>query len=373
MEEKQKFLWVDCDPAAYNCNYIGMFDLTKGVVMIGIILLHCINDYFNVLAYDGGDSIAVQLLLSPLTISRYGSVPMLFMICGYNLRKQPVKNSIKNNIKLFIIPYLCVIVAIALCVVIKWSVAGGALGSHLTSQVLPFFLGYHPGQHLLNGSLNQIGPVWFFLTYTFASIYLNLVLQEKQTWIQVLILITGTAIGLIFTGTALPFCMQQIAICAGFMYVGMYLKRGKIFQQKFPLIPLLLAYFLCSLSTELGGCAEIGNNVYILGGVDLIAAYLAGIVLLCLHQRLNVLQGVLADGLRWVGRHMMWFCCVHTVAYLMGPWDQLVTYFADTPALGLLLEIAINFIYAFVTCFLLEAGVKKLMALRKKKIMQLCS
>ena len=368
MEEKQKFLWVDRDPAAYKCNYIGMFDLTKGIIMIGIILLHCINDYFSVLAYDGGSSIAVQLLLSPLTISRYGSVPMLFMICGYNIRKQPIKSNIKNNIRLFIIPYVCVIIILALCVVIKCSVTGDSLGSSWTRQVLPFFLGYHPGRHLLRGSLDQIGPIWFFLTYTFANIYLNLVLQEKQTWIQILILAAGTAIGLIFTGTPLPFCLQQIAICAGFMYVGMYLKRGKILQQKFAVIPLLLAYFTCSLCTELGGCAEIGNNVYVLGAVDLIAAYLAGIVLLYLHQRLNVLQGALADGLRWIGRHMMWFCCVHTISYIMGPWEQLSAYFEDTPAAGLLLEIAISFIYAFVTCFLLDAGVKKLMALRKKKL-----
>ena len=95
MEQKQKLLWVDHDPTLYNSNYIGMFDLTKGMIMIGIILLHCINDYFNVLQYDGSGNLAVQLLLSLLTISRYGSVPMLFMICGYGIRRQSVKKTLK--------------------------------------------------------------------------------------------------------------------------------------------------------------------------------------------------------------------------------------------------------------------------------------
>ena len=367
MERKLKLLWVDHDPTLYNSNYIGMFDLTKGIIMIGIILLHCINDYFNVLLYDGSGNIIVQLLLSLLTISRYGSVPMLFMICGYGIRRQSVKKSIKSNIKLFIIPYFCVIVAMILCVVLKWCIDGGSLRWRLIYNVMPFFLGLHPGSHLLKGSFGQIGPVWFFFTYIFASIYLNWVLQEKQIWIQILILAVGTAAALILIGSPLPFCLQQIAICAGFMYVGMQLKRGKILQQKFPVFALLLVYLLCTFSTTVGGWAEIGNNIYLIGGADLITAYLAGIVLLWLHQKLDVLQGVLADGLRWIGRHMMWLCCIHTVSYLMGPWDTMAVYFEDSPLVGLLLEIAISFCYAFSVCFLLEAVVKKLLNFRRKR------
>lgn len=369
MEEKRKLLWLDREPALYNSNYIGMFDLTKGIFMIEIILLHCINDYFTVMIYDDSINIVLQLLLSPLTILRYGSVPMLFMICGYGIRKQSMKKSVKNQIKLFVIPYFCVIVGITICELIKWCIVGGSLRIRMLLRVFPFFLGFHPGSHLLQGSFSQIGPVWFFFTYTFASIYLNWVLQEKQAWIQILALATGTATALLLVGSTLPFCLQQIAICAGFMYVGMQLKRGKVLQQKLPLFALLLVYLLCAFSTAVGGWAEISNNVYSFGGADLITAYLAGIVQLWIHQRLNVLQGVLADGLRWIGRHMMWFCCIHTVSYLAVPWDRLATYFTDSPMIGLLLEIVISLLYAFVVCFLLEAGVKSLLAIRKKRCM----
>ena len=90
-------------------------------------------------------------------------------------------------------------------------------------------------------------------------------------------------------------------------------------------------------------------------------------ILLCLHLRLNILQGVLADGLRWVGRHRMWFCCVHTVSYLMGPWEQIAAYFDSCPLIGLLLEIVISFVYAFAGCLLLETMVRKLQSFKKKK------
>jgi hypothetical protein len=89
--------------------------------------------------------------------------------------------------------------------------------------------------------------------------------------------------------------------------------------------------------------------------------------MLCAHQRLNVLQGVIADGLRWVGRHMMWICCVHTVSYLVVPWEKVAAYFGAYPLLGLLIEILFSFAFAIAGCVLLEAGIKKRIAAKKRK------
>ena len=365
MKEKRRLLWVDKDPSLYSSNYIGMFDLTKGLIMVEIILSHCINDYLNLLLYDGGDNILVQLFLSPLTLLRYGPVPMLFMICGYGVRRQRIKKCIKNHIKIFLFPYLCVMIGVLIFVFIKWGLFGVSLVGRLVQQVLPFLFGFHPGAHLLGDSLEQIGPVWFVFTYIFGSIYLNFVLQAKQSWVQVFILSAGTAVALILVGLPLPFCLQQILICSGFMYVGMALKREKVPQQKLPLYIVLIIYLICTVSTELGGLAEIGNNVYRFGGIDLILAYLAGVVLLCLHQRLNVLQGVIADGLRWIGRHMMWFCCVHTISYLAVPWKKIGAYFGNYPLIGLLVEILTSFAFAILGCILIEVGIKKRIAKKR--------
>lgn len=368
MKEKRRLLWVDQDPTLYQSNYIGMFDLTKGILMVEIILMHCINDYVNLVMYNGGENVFLRLLLSPLTMLRYGSVPMLFMICGYGIRKQRIKNNIKNNLKLFHFPYLCVMIGVLVCTLIKWVFFGGSLVTRLLRQVLPFILGFHPGAHLLGNFFEQIGPVWFFFTYIFAGIYLNLILQEKQKWVQVSLLAAGTVVALIIVGIPLPFCVQQILICSGFMYVGMQLKNGKVPQQKLPILLVVIVYLLCTVSTGLGGLAEIGNNTYRYGGMDLLVAYLAGVVMLCVHQRLNVLQGVIADGLRWIGRHMMWICCVHTVSYLVVPWEKIAAHFG---ALGLLIEILFSFAFAIVGCVLMEVGIKKRIAAKKKKTSKL--
>ena len=169
MNKKNKWFWVDrsCDNPGKN--HIGMFDLTKGIFMIVIICSHCVDDYVSLLLYEGGESMLSKLLLSPLTILRYGTVAMLFMSCGYGIRKQTIKKNIKNNLKMFLIPYAAVMLLMSFLVLAKQLLLGGALKQRLVYQILPFLLGLHPGQYRLGNALEQIGPIWFFFTYTFGT------------------------------------------------------------------------------------------------------------------------------------------------------------------------------------------------------------
>lgn len=367
METNNRFLWIDRDPTLYTTNYMGLFDLTKGIIMIVIILSHCFNRYINILFYPSDISRLEVLLLGPLAVISYGTVSMLFMICGYGIRRQSVKKYAKSQFSLFLFPYLCVIVCLIITALVKWCIAGGSLTSRLVHQVLPFLLGFHPGAHLLGGSAVQIGPVWFFFTYTFSSICLNLILQEPRVWVQVLLLALSTATGFLLMGLSLPFCIQQVLICSGFLYAGMALKRWKIPQQKLPWFAFFLIFCLCTFSRGLGGLAEIANNLYVFGAMELITVYLAGVMLLCLMLRLNVLQGILPDCLRWVGRHMMWFCCVHTVSEKAMPWGRIRQVFADSPMAGLLLEILFSLVFAILGCRLLNGFVKKILSLRRAR------
>lgn len=368
MEEKNKLLYIDPDPSLYGRSYMGMFDLTKGFVMFWIVVMHCVYRYFSILRYDGGAHWLGKLLVSPFALTTYGIVPMLFMLCGYGIRRQSLTKNVKNQLSVFLFPYICVILCLSLSEFLKWWILGGDLGARLTSQVLRFCLGFHPGGHLLKGGATQIGPIWFFFTYTFGSIYLNWILQEKRGWVQLLLLAVSTGAGLILQGVILPFCFQQILICSGFLYAGMQLKRWKIPYQKLPWTAFMLIWALCVVSRTFGGMAEIGNNTYRFGALDLMTAYLAGIVLLCLFLRLNVLQGVIPDGLRWIGRRMMWICCIHTVSELAMPWGMIEKLFADRPLAGLLLEILTSLAFACVGVTVLSICVRKVLAARKRHV-----
>lgn len=368
MESKNRFLWIDRDPTLYTSNYIGLFDLTKGILMIMIILLHCVFRHYNIMFYSAREYPLLGLLLSPLAVTSYGGAPMLFMSCGYGIRRQSVKKYTKNQLTLFLIPYFCVILCMILAALLKWFLVGGSLAARLVYRVLPFFLGFHPGSHFRNVGIAQIGPIWFFFTYTFASILLNWILQESRSWVQLLYLVMGTVAAFILKDHPRLFCIPQILICSGFLYAGMQLKKWKIPQQKIPVPAFLLIYGLCIFLHELGGLAEIANNVYVFGAIDLITAYLAGVMLLCVMLRLNVLQGILPDCLRWIGRHMMWICCIHTVCELAMPWERVGQLFADCPLTGLLLETLFSLAFALLGCVLLNGCVKKILVARRTKI-----
>lgn len=367
MENKKKLFWLDRNSELYHRNHVGMFDLTKGILMVLIILQHSINDYFPLMLYESYQSVGIKLILSPLTLPRYGAVPMLFMICGYGIRKESVKKSIKKNLQMFIVPYLGVVIAVTAIALLKHVIAGGSLGRRLIYQVLPFVFGVHTGRWIFNGYMEQIGPVWFFFTYTFGAIYVNLVLQEKEKWLQVCILGISAMFALLFIDIPLPFCIQQIFICAGLMYAGMQLKKYHIIFKKVPIYVVVMTFLLCCVGTVLGGWAEFGNNIYKLGATDLIIAYIAGVILLCLFQKMNILQGTLADGLRWIGRHMMWFCCFHTITYVTIPWERMAARFGEHYVLGCLTEFVFSFLWALMGSLLAEIIIKKSLVRKKEK------
>lgn len=369
MNKKNKWVWIDRENQSCGKNRIGMFDLTKGILMVGIIFGHCANDYLNLLLYNGGNNDLVRLLMSPLTLLRYGIVPMLFLSCGYGIRKQSVKKSIKNNLGMFWIPYVAVTLTILLLVLSKQVLLGGVLKQRLFYQVLPFLLGLHPGQHRLGNVMEQIGPIWFFLTYTLGCIYINFVLQEKQTWVQVLLIGSGNIVALMLTNVIVPFCFQQVLICSGYMYAGMWMKKGKVLEKKPPVYLLILTWVLCTVGTLAGGLVEIGSNFYRLGAMDLALSYLAGIVLLSLFQRIDLLQGKISEALRWIGRHMMWFCCFHTISYLMVPWKAIGMWFGEWKMAGFLFEFITSFLYAVTGCCVLDKVIKIVLYKKRKKEM----
>ena len=355
--EKRRWLYREKDMPAGD--YIGMFDLAKGLLMIQIILSHCFDHYDITLHWGLKYGLPVRLLLSPLTMVHYGLVPMLFMICGYSFRRQSVKKSKKKTWSLFWPPYFCAIILVTICVLAKQALRGGNLMGRMFYQVLPFFLGLRMGTHLTHGWISTIGPMWFVLTYALGCVYLNAVLREKQTWLQAMMLAVGTAAALMVTEVPLPLCIQQTMICTGFMFAGMQVRKTGLLQRRLPAYAVAVVYLLCIVSVTRRGCAYFSINAYQRGGTEILIAYVTGLVMLMYYQRLNVFQGLLADGIRWIGRHMVWLCCIHTVCYLVVPWKRVTAYFAGNVAIGIAIEFAFSLLAAIVGAWLIEVILRR--------------
>lgn len=364
MFKKNKWLYIENDPDLYRSNYFGMFDLVKGILMLEIIFLHCINSFVDYLSYARHLGDITKLIISPLAMLQYGSVPMLFILCGYGIRKQSVSNGIKNNFRIFLPSYAVTIIGVIIGVCINQLLIGGNFISELKYNVIPFLFAWHPGTRTYNGEIGQIGPVWFVVTYILGSIFLNVVLHQKYRLSQAITIVFGTVVGLVLCDIAMPFCLQQVLICSGFLFVGILLKENKFLEMKLSFGNVFAVYFLCAFGSYCSGFVEFGANAFARGGTDLAIAYLAGIMLLYIYQRLNVLQGIIADGIRWVGQHMLWFCCIHTITYVIVPWERLKILFHGRIILGIIVSTIISFLFALCFCLLVEATARKLMKKR---------
>lgn len=369
MKEPSKWLWIDRENKDGNKNYIGMFDLTKGLFMIIIIFTHAVYEVGGPTSYLSSSAVWIQILTSPLLLLHYGFIPVLFLTCGYGIRRQPVRKYIKKTLKMLAVPYTGVMLAVVLGTVVKWMIAGGSLSWRLWYHIMPFVLGWCPSYSFRSNVVGEIGPMWFPLTYIVSCIILNMVLQQKRVWAQILLLLAGSIFALTMGNVSLPYCIWQSLVCSGLLFAGMYMKKWKVPQRKVSIFWVFLVYALCLFSRINGGYVEIASNTYRNGIVDLILSYAAGILLLCLCQKLDVIQGIIADKIRWIGRHMIWFCCFHTISNVIVPWDDINIWLQGRIGCIIIVNFTASFIYAWVSCILLDVWMKKY--LNKKRFISI--
>ena len=351
-----------------NYQYLGMFDLTKGLLMLIIILMHSFTDYFHYWEYDFSQvSFTVEILLLPLNILKYGIVPMFFMICGYGFRRRKMGTYIKTQLSYTLKPYIYVASVVFICTVMKKILIHENIIEGIIYQVLPYILAFCPGErNFLGIFMDSIGPVWFFVVFVMAGILLNAIIKEKAFWIQCILITMLGIVGVELRMITLPFCIQQTMICCGYLFVGMLIKKYKFPEKEIPYYVVIVAIIFC-LVFGIFGNVEVSQNVWERGVADLIVSYIAGIILFVLFQRGNFLQGRYIEKIRWIGRHALWICCLHTVTYTVIPWEKIVVVFKNNPIVGFSIEFLFQLMFAIIGCKLLEAYNKQ-KRMRKKGV-----
>ncbi len=355
MSAGNKLLYIDREPALRRSSYVGMFDLPKGLLMLLIITFHSMNDYGWFIQWVFGRPVPLRALLGLLAIVHYGQIPALFMICGFGERKERLTHGLRRHISPLIKPYICVMIAVMICVPLRQMIIGEGVAEGLLEQGLAFLLGLH----LWIDGTGNIGPLWFVMTYITASLLLNLLLRLRREWLRWLLIIAGSALGIIFKRTLIPFCVQQGLICAGMMYAGMRLRQRKTLTRRPRIWLCLLIWLMCIVAMTFNGYVEFSLALFRYGLFDLAMAYAAGYALLRLLLQLNALQGRLPDAIRWIGRHMFWVCCVHTAVCLAVPWEHFVALFEPNRIPGFMIEFLIQLTAALAGCWLVDHFARK--------------
>lgn len=318
-------------------NYPGMFNLTKGLMMIAIMMMHAVTD--GLLGYEL-DLNSTKLF--PFQFLGYGSMAMFFMLCGYTVKKKSWKACLKSQ-KVIIKPYCCVAVSVLIISLLSVFVFRGSFSDYFAIvqyNFFPYLLGLSAG--IWRGIPSHgIGAIWFFVAFVLDTIILNAILRIDRIWVQIGVLTMMAVIGIhIGSDVLLPFYFPQVLVGAGYMYAGMWCKKIDIFNKKFPKSFWLLLIFGWIVMSWKGNI-NMASNYWKYGIADWAASFAAGFCLLVGLQQLNRFEGVLFEKIRWIGRHTMWICCVHSVTQIAIPWNQLMKKISPFPVVSVVTEFTV--------------------------------
>lgn len=310
------------DKSERSSNSLGMFDLSRGILMILIMFGHSVNAYVTYWTPEKYEGWQIPFLfVFKLVIS--GVVPMFFMMNGYFFRRKADGRFIRERISKIVKPYVITGAAILLLAVIKKLVTHGFVLSALQYQGIPLLLGICPGNTVLFGvRIGEVGPLWFLLALFFGGIILNLIFRLESEIMRVFILavMVSFATGLQFHAF-IPYCIVQSLCCAGYLYIGYVIKKNQLLFCRLPVSNVIILWGVV-LAADLWGNSDVSQNVWKLGMLDYLASAAMGFLLLRIGLKLNRLKGRLFCWLRQAGRYSLYIFCLHSIEMLVFPWQS---------------------------------------------------
>lgn len=350
-------------------NSIGMFDLSRGLLMILIVLGHSITMYFKYWEVEIEMPLAWWLYpLGILKVAIYGMIPMFFIMSGYGFRKKKLLTCVKSQLLFMMKPYIYTGLVVTALTIAKCLLMHRPLKNKLIYQSVPFLLGLCPGEMEFHGySLGSTGPMWFLIVMAISWILLNVIFMLENEAVRLLCILTMTAFctRLPFI-SFVPFCLLQSMCCVGYLYIGYHVKKEKLLGSKIPKAELIVFCIILILVTPFGN-TDISQNVWKLGFLDYIASAIAGYLLLRICYYSNRFEGKVANLLRTVGRQSLNILCVHSVEYLVVPWDKLADKMSGHPAMGVVIICILRGIIIFCGCVLITQIIKLKRKKRKNK------
>lgn len=334
-------------------NSIGMFDLSRGVLMVLIVLGHSITKYFQYWEVE----MPLAWWYYPLVILKlviYGLISMFFIMSGYGFRKKKLGACVKSQLQFMMKPYIYVGLIVTLLTIAKCLLKHSPLKDKLIYQSVPFLLGLCPGELEIHGHfVGSIGPMWFLIVLAISWIILNVIFMLENEAVRLLCIATLVAFCTRLPFQAfIPFCLIQSLCCASYLYVGYYIKKEKILGNKVSKKNLAVFCVILLFIIPFGN-VDVSQNVWKLGFLDYIASVIAGYLLLRICYFSNKFEGKAANVFRAIGRQSLNILCVHSVEYLVFPWDRITNMFSEHALIGVVIICVLRTVIIFCGCVLI--------------------
>ena len=324
--------------------YLGMFDLPRGIFMLSMMLVHASFCFFPVWEYPNSPQLIKKIYLAVFSYFFDGSIPLLFLICGYGWRKRSMKKAVKAQCSELLKPYVFVALAIMVMTVLYCLIGEADLPAYLRRYLLPYALAW---ETILPSSMENIGPVWCLVTYSFSSILLNAILQEDSEWVRGLVLALLVSAALLLRDYVLPFCIVQTMVCTVYMYIGWKMKKTGFLTKDVP-VYLCLVLFLFPFAASYNQFALFSTQLWPRGGITLFSSLVSGIVLLFVLLKMNRCRGRISEWIRWLGRNAMPVACTHTIFFIWFP--LIVPIYAESFSQKIVFFLLLSAFYIVTAC-----------------------
>ena len=332
---------------------IGRFDFIKGFYVIGMVLTHAFQRYiyarFQNPTHTKLDT-AIACLFNAGIVS---SAPFLLLACGYDYRRKSMKNALRTQTKYLWKPYLFTALVVGIASIITMLLGKVDLETTLFRNTLPYILGNTDSWGFHGHNLSGIGAVWFIVVFVSGGLILNAILHIRDATVECIAIIALYCIGSTHLAERFPFGIGRSCRYVLYMYVGYQMKKRRFFDHEFPLwlFPLVGVAAFAAFMDQWS---------------DPFSCLLFAVPLLVLLLRIDQLRIGWFGGIRWLGRHIMYFCCIHTVAYKVLPLEAITAYYADRPFIGCLIVFLLNFAIGILGCILIDR-IKRRRIMKKRQ------
>ena len=303
-------------------DFIGMFDVMKGILMLLIVLVHQVSFSDTVM---GSQTAAVLQNWMKYSVT---TMALFFIVSGYGMRREEdLKAYVKRQARQLLLPYL---ILMFVCAGLR-GLLFLALGQFRIQEVSTIVLGFLYGANRsfeLFGEIwvSAVGAFWFLLALFFSGLFRQLLWRIRNPKVQTVVL-WALVVGAVSFPPAerfqFPWCLVQSCTALGYLEVGRLLKERKLlFRKLHPAFVILAA----ALWVGMHWCstAQMGANLWPFWMLDYFTAAAFSVVLLWLYLRTGLAAARFTGLLSYIGRYSLYFLWLHGTEMLVFPWDPTV-------------------------------------------------
>lgn len=305
-----------CKNKEYGIINIGMFNLVKGIAVIGILLEHTAYENFSF----GLPPVSKYIIYS----IHNALIPMFLIVSGYGFRRVRIQKGLKYQVDSLLIPFWFCGAATVLVSAIAWTcyekelLLALKMASRYAGGVL---MGLSYDMKLKNGVVFYgVGTVWYFLMLFLCWLLLELLVKKvKENWLPAciaILMLAGWGVG---ERLLLPFCILPTWIGVGYYYMGWQMKNRKWLQRRPGFFPAAAIVFL-ALSSGWIGRFNLATCEWTYGIPDIIAAGASGLLLVWIGVHVSAWEFPMKAAIQWVGRNSLWIMVLHTIEDHGIPW-----------------------------------------------------